>query len=374
MKVENLHFLHNRQVGHFATSLTSHDGRLGQVHAMKTEILHLLNDRQVGGTEKALSSLCNSQLRKNFQFTIADYAEGEALLKKQRFDACVVHDPCRWPSLPQFLRLKMYNRKILIHEHHYSRGFEQWSVPAKRRFHLMLRLFYRLADYVVAVSHGQARWMRERKLLAPERLVVIQQSQVLDGLLQLPLRPIHSPLVLAAYGRFVPAKGFDDLINAVRQLSPNAFHLRIGGYGPEEERLKRLAQEQKNIEFCGLIRNLPEFLGHCDGVIIPSRMEPWGNVGVEAKAAAKPVLAAAVDGLPEQVQSCGMLVSSSDPPALAHALSQFITTTPQQLQTWGHNGREEVRTAWETYLSHWQALLWKMTAREALSPASTTNN
>ena len=69
-------------------------------------------------------------------------------------------------------------------------------------------------------------------------------------------------------------------------------------------------------------------------MVIPSRLEPWGIVCVEAKAAAKPVLATAVDGLSEQVQSCGMLVSSSDPAVLAPAITQFVNTSPQQLQTW----------------------------------------
>ena len=330
---------------------------------MKPEILHILNDRRVGGINSALTSLLKSRLQEEFRFSVADNAEAKTLLQQQSFAAVIVHNPCNWRSLPQFLNLKRHKSKILIHEHHYSGGFERWNVPAKSRFRFMLRLFYRLADQVVAVSHGQARWMQENKLVASERLVVIQQSQVLDELLRLPVRPIASPMVLATYGRFFPAKGFDDLIEAMRRLSSHAPRLRIGGYGPEEETLKQLAHDQRSIEFCGLVRNLPEFLGQCDGVVIPSRLEPWGIVCVEAKAAAKPVLAIAVDGLFEQVQSCGMLVPSSDPAVLASAITQFVNISPQQLQTWGQNGREETRHSWETYLSLWQSLLWKMAAR-----------
>ena len=334
---------------------------------MDAKILHLLDDRQVGGINTALTCLMQSRLQDEFAFSVADTAEAAALLERHPFDLVITHNPCSWRSLPRFLRLKKYKSKILIHEHHYSAGFERWHVTARRRFHLMLRIFYRLADCVVAVSHGQARWMQENKLVSPERLVVIQQSHTLDDLLQLPILPLQSPVVLAAYGRFVPAKGFADLIHALKQLPSNTCQIRIGGYGPEEAYLKQLAQGQTNVEFYGLVRNLAEFLRLCDGVIIPSRMEPWGNVCVEAKAAAKPVLASAVDGLPEQMEACGLLAATHDPTVWATTISQFVLLLPHQRHTWGKNGREEVRYAWETYLSHWETLLREMTTRRGLS-------
>jgi glycosyltransferase involved in cell wall biosynthesis len=133
--------------------------------------------------------------------------------------------------------------------------------------------------------------------------------------------------------------------------------LRIGGYGSQESELKQLAQELDNVEFVGQVNDVPAFLQQCDAVAIPSRWEPWGNVCLEAKAAAKPVIASDIDGLSEQINNCGLLVPPENPQALADAIQSLASLSSQELEMLGKQGRDSGKDAWETYLDRWEKLL-----------------
>ena len=268
----------------------------------------------------------------------------------------------RFKGLPNLVLLKLLNphAKIIIREHHYSQGYEQYQVSGLHRFHLMLKLNYSLADRVVAVSQAQAEWMLRNHLVSPNQLIVIRQCVVLKDLLNIAVKPIETPFILATYGRFNFQKGFDILLQAMKLIPHLPIRLRIGGEGPQIEELKQLAQGLENIEFVGCVDDVPKFLQASDVVVIPSRWEPWGNVCLEAKAAGKPVIASNVDGLTEQVQNCGLLIPPNNPEVLAEAIEQVVSLPQTQLQTWGSNGRESVRGAWDRYLSQWRTLLWEV--------------
>jgi glycosyltransferase involved in cell wall biosynthesis len=68
-----------------------------------------------------------------------------------------------------------------------------------------------------------------------------------------------------------------------------------------------------------------------DLLVLPSRAEPYGMVVTEALACGVPVLATAVDGLPEALGHTstgavpGLLVPPDDPDALAEALRRWLT-------------------------------------------------
>jgi len=322
----------------------------------KPKILHLLSDSNIGGIKSTSTSLTNSTLKEQFEFLFLTESQAISSLSKIKPDVIVWHDPCSWQTLWRLLCLG-FATKLLIHEHHYSESFEQWKVPSPWRFRLMLRLAYGIATKVVAISLGQKAWMQSYHLTRPPKLVMIQQCRYLQQFLDLPLKSIDTPLVLGAYGRFDQQKGFDTLLRAMQQLKNPQVELLIGGYGEQEELLRSLAGDDPRIRFVGSLSDVPSFLAQCDVVIIPSNWEPWGNVCLEAKAAAKAVIVSRVDGLTEQVRDCGILVPSNDPTALAAAISQVYSMPRSQLQTWGLQGRADVADAWTDFITAWEALL-----------------
>jgi glycosyltransferase involved in cell wall biosynthesis len=64
------------------------------------------------------------------------------------------------------------------------------------------------------------------------------------------------------------------------------------------------------------------WLANADIILVPSRVEPFGNVAVEAALARRPVIASAVQGLREIVRAgdTGVLVAADDSEAVADAV------------------------------------------------------
>jgi glycosyltransferase involved in cell wall biosynthesis len=338
----------------------------------KPKVLHIIRDKKVGGVKSTLFGLVNSHLSEDFDFTVlvADIDQPAWWSWRAKPEVVIWHHPCRFMELPRLALLKLLNPvgKIIIHEHGYSQGYEQFNVKAKGRFHWMLRLFFAQVDRVVAISQAQGDWMLQHHLVDPKKLTMITQCPPLERFFAVPSRSIApptaaQPLKLAAYGRFCFHKGFDLLLQALRLIPDLPIKVYLAGEGEQEAELKQLAQGLNTVEFVGRVDDVPGFLQKCDGVIIPSRWEPWGNVCIESKAAGKPVIVCSVDGLTEQVQDCGLLVEPNSPEQLAAAIANFVQQSPEQLMTWGENGRRSVENSDQRYFAAWQKFLWETIAR-----------
>jgi glycosyltransferase involved in cell wall biosynthesis len=328
---------------------------------MKPKIVHLVSGHSMGwtgGINATLQSLTDSRLSAQFDAEVLPLTTFLAKPPQRCQNAVIVHAPSSWRNLWALWQLKRFG-PLVINEHHYCANFETFNVPSPARFRWMLRLAYGLADRVIAVSEAQRDWMLQHRLVALHKIVLIQSCRRVDAFLAVPPKPRHSdrPFVLGAYGRMCPQKGFDVLIKAMLQLPEPTLRLKIGGSGPDEAALRQLAQGSTAVEFLGRIDDVPSFLGQCDAVIIPSRWEPWGNVCLEARAAAKPIVASAVDGLSEQIQDNGILVSPEHPEALAQGILRLSQMSSQELNRWGQQGQRSAQSAWDNYLSQWQELL-----------------
>jgi glycosyltransferase involved in cell wall biosynthesis len=329
---------------------------------MKPKILNLLSDERMGGVKTSLNSLMNSRLQEKFEFPIAPLNRTRASIKNLQPAIIIVHDACSWKILPNLLALKFLKgkAKLVIQDHHYSESFEQLKVPNPKRFRLMLKLCHWCCDRLLLVSHAQGLWMRKHKLVRSLKLTIIQQSLNCDRFFERPPKPISKPLTFAAYGRFEEQKGFDILLQAVNLTPHIDFQLKIAGYGADEAQLKQLVIGNPHVQFVGKIDDVPTFLNDCDVVIIPSRWEPWGNVCLEAKAAGKPAIVSAVDGLVEQIQECGLLVKPPNDQTFAKAIAQVCEMTLEELSSWGSKGRESAINAWDEHLSAWEDLLCQL--------------
>ncbi len=137
-----------------------------------------------------------------------------------------------------------------------------------------------------------------------------------------PMTPVPDEPVIAAWGRHVHQKGFDLLLNAfqrVRTEEPDA-QLLLGGSGPETAQLSKLAGE--GVELLGELdrANVTHTVARARVVAVPSRVEPFGMVAVEALAAGRGLVYAAGTGLTEAAGGLGRAVDVRDERALASAL------------------------------------------------------
>lgn len=176
----------------------------------------------------------------------------------------------------------------------------------------------------------------------------------------------HPRPYLLAIGRHVRQKGFDLLLAAfakVVQAKAGTHDLLIAGDGAERKNLERLAVELGlggRVHFVGVTDRLTTarlFVG-CSFFVLPSRVEPFGIVNIEAMAAGKAVLANAVGGVPEIVQNgrTGILIEAGDIEALAGGITRLILN-PDLCRTLGTAGLERVpRFNWNSVANQYNCI------------------
>lgn len=187
--------------------------------------------------------------------------------------------------------------------------------------------YYRRCDHLVGNSRGivqyirEAGWPAERAHYLPN-FVSGEKEKAADRAAL--ATPADAPLALAL-GRLHPNKGFDVLIAAMEYLP--RFHLWLAGEGDERASLEARVQAlglEKRVHFLGWRRDTAALLAAVDMFVCPSRVEPLGNVVIEAWAAEKPVVAAASAGPVELIRNgeTGLLVPMEDLAALAAAMQR----------------------------------------------------
>lgn len=158
----------------------------------------------------------------------------------------------------------------------------------------------------------------------------------------------HPRPYVFAIGRLVKQKGFDVLIRAFAEAGLESHDLLFAGEGPEHAALCQLVETvglKSRVHFLGRAdrpKAVALFKG-CSFFVLPSRMEPFGIVNLEAMAAGKAIIASRVGGVPEVVLDgeTGILVPPEDPAAVAAALRRLANDAHlrERLAT---NGRRRV--------------------------------
>lgn len=164
----------------------------------------------------------------------------------------------------------------------------------------------------------------------------------------------HSDAVVGFVGRVVEVKGVDDYLHMASALirrHPRCRFLVVGddlrpaaNHRAAMEALAGRLGVAPACRFVGFRDDVWELLHLCDVVVMPSHVEPFGNVAVEAGAAGRPLVAARVGGIPEIVRDgeTGLLVPPDDSPALAEAITALLRD-PDRMAALGAAGYAQAR-------------------------------
>jgi glycosyltransferase involved in cell wall biosynthesis len=146
---------------------------------------------------------------------------------------------------------------------------------------------------------------------------------------------VADDVVLAvAVGGMERNKGFDLLIDAAALLDAGVHVVLAGGGTPEarramEERARRLGMAGR-VHFLGHRSDARAVIAAGDVFVLSSRSEGWGLVMLEAMAAERPVVAAAVGAAEEALEArdgrpaAGWVVPAGDAAALAVGLREVV--------------------------------------------------
>lgn len=339
-------------------------------------VAHLLDDFGMGGVTRALTLFEEPAIKRIAQSQVINVSPLARIAPKLDADLVVDHMALSWARLAFLLSLRIRNPQArIVHvEHSYTRSFEASMVQSPKRFRAMLRLAAGMVDEIVCVSEAQRQWLLSDVGLAADKLRVIYPWTDRTDLLA--IEPIEAmgkrPVRLLAYGRYSAVKNFDQLIVAMRSFSSCDVQLTIFGAGPEREALIKLAKDLPQVEVCGPSSDPSPFLADCDAVIIPSRSEAFGLVATEARMAARAVIVADVDGLPEQASIGGIVAPMCGAYDIARAIRRALT---QDLAHLGRLARSGVADQSDAIISNWSELitakrpLMRMAASHASSKA-----
>lgn len=159
----------------------------------------------------------------------------------------------------------------------------------------------------------------------------------------------NDAFIFGNIGRLVENKDQCTLIRAfalIKNQCPNAL-LVIAGTGRLENQLIQLTDELNltdRVIFTGFITEGFRYMKAFDTYVSSSIQEAFGRVLLEAMVAEIPIIATAVNGVPEVMGTTGKLIAPSNVQLLAHEMKANYDASSTQLQEWGSQGSLRVRT------------------------------
>jgi glycosyltransferase involved in cell wall biosynthesis len=225
---------------------------------------------------------------------------------------------------------------VIAHEH-------TWSFEGEplRRF-LDRHLVSPLSDRFLAVSELDARRMVSVEGIDPASIEVIR-----NGIPDLPpgdgarvrdeLGVAREAPVVGTVCVLRPQKGVDHLLEAaaVTQRAMPGLRLIVAGDGPERAALEAQADRLglgEAVIFAGARRDVGDVLAAFDVAVLASDFEGTPLALLEYMAAARPIVATSVGGIPDVLEDgvTGLLVPPRDVAALAGALVSLLGDEPRR--------------------------------------------
>ena len=210
----------------------------------------------------------------------------------------------------------------------------------------MQRAAYKCAHSIVANSRAIAAHLATENVRSG-KVVVVPNGIEPGGFVPAKARARRREVLVVANLR--PEKGYDVLVDAAQRLLPHYpdAHFRCVGTGNERERLQAQASAlgvAHAFTWMGARDDVPALLAEADVFVLPSRTESMPNSVLEAMAAALPVVASAVGGVPEVIDHgrTGLLFPAGDATALAGVLGKVMGDADLGTEL-GNNARSEVR-------------------------------
>ena len=155
--------------------------------------------------------------------------------------------------------------------------------------------------------------------------------------------PPDKPMLLYL-GRFVKAKGVQDILECARRVGPKASFL-LAGQGPLWRRIRdRAGRIGPHVRVCEWTLNPVELIKRCDLALLPSvYAEGVPRFLLEAQAAGKPAVAYDVRGSTDAIVNgrTGSLTSCGDLAGFCSAVERLLADEPLRSRM-GQAGRERV--------------------------------
>lgn len=324
----------------------------------RTKILHVITSLGLGGAENLLLSYLKNLDKNKFSFyvcclrdkpddlsfEISEYAQIINLKMKSKFNPLVVFRLLKVIKRikPEIIHSHLFQARIYTTFAHllYRRGVlitHKHSIVNPRKHHIFMLLELVAIMFnkkVIAISESVKQSLCKYEFIPREKIFVLTNS--IDYLKfneasKNKTYLIDKSIVIGTVGRVEREKGINYLLLAMEIILKQHPYakLEIIGDGSRFNELKSLAEKigiSNSVIFFGkLVNTIPNY-GRMDVFVLPSILEGFGLVLLEAMAAGIPVVATNVHGIKEVVVDgkSGILVPPKNPEAIAQAVTRII--------------------------------------------------
>lgn len=212
----------------------------------------------------------------------------KSVIRARRLNPDLLHLHAIGPSL--FVPLaRLLGMKVVITNHGPDYNRKKWSLPAKVFLKFCERMGATFANEIITIAKNisddiKRKYGRDSTII-PNGVDIPDIAETENALKNFGLQK-HKYIL--AVGRFVPEKGFDDLIDAFIQGNYKGWKLVIVGDSDHEDRysnsLKTKAKAVDNVVLTGFLTGVPlhELYSHAGLFVLPSYHEGLPIVLLEA--------------------------------------------------------------------------------------------
>ena len=205
----------------------------------------------------------------------------------------------------------------------------------------LMRLLYRRADLIVAVSQQLASDLVKEMNLPAEKVVAIPNPLPVEEIRQAAMAPVSHRFfsegvpVLMAVGRLHSVKDYPTLVRAVADLRERQdVRLIVLGEGPSRSELEALVKSlglSEVVDLPGFVSPPWPWMGRANVLALSSRAEGWPSVLAEALALGVPVVATDCPTGPREILDggkFGRLVPVGDVGEMSAAIKATLDNPP----------------------------------------------
>lgn len=318
-------------------------------------VLHLLWDGKLGGVQRYVQKVVGAPYWKNVRHGICFFAQpGEVLAAGQipgveffslglkrgwdfsgakrldkvvaEFNPATIHCHCDTPAFA--LRIRKFAHHRLIYTEHgdtIMRTERLWFMKRLWRYSgshwnsILLNSEFVKADFLKRFP-----WLEKSCVVFPNPLIEIWNGP------RTPPGEFEPPRV-GVFGRLVPQKGMDWMLEIAAVARKSIPNLRVEFYGDGPLRTELEAQRDALnlrgcVEFAGFVKDPLSRMAQMTCTAVPSRIEPFGLVALEAQGAGVPVVGFTKSGVAEIIENnkTGRIVPHGNLSAMAEAIVEIV--------------------------------------------------
>lgn len=282
-----------------------------------SNILHLQTQINFTcGISRVIKQVHNNLKAVHNTFVVTTGGDAVISYRKEGVNINKISIPAKPYLLPLFVVYFYFfckkNKIDIIHSHHRLFDTAAYFVSKLIRVRTITSVhsivfgknyFSYRAEELIAVSNSVKKHLIGEYNILPERISVI--NNFIDRM-DYNLKSQSSQkngFTFAFIGRFSKEKGVDLLIEAFGKLKENNVNLIMTGTGEKIKLVKKLSAVFPNIKIKPPVKDISAIYANSDVIVLPSRVDPYPLVMLEAALFKKPVIAADVNGIAEFIEN-----------------------------------------------------------------------